>query len=86
MMRFGYYSAVQGPTRRHVDPAEWAYWIGGRPAAKALTGPFGDVTIRQGEVRDGGSFRRRARRFASWISIFRQRAHQERRWQEFLAA
>jgi putative spermidine/putrescine transport system substrate-binding protein len=86
MMRFGYYSAVQGPTRRHVDPAEWAYWIGGRPAAKALPGPFGDVTIRQGEVRDGGSFRRRARRFASWISIFRQRAHQERRWQEFLAA
>jgi len=36
MMRLGYYNAVQATSRRFVDPAEWDYWIAGKPAAKAL--------------------------------------------------
>jgi putative spermidine/putrescine transport system substrate-binding protein len=83
MMRLGYYNAVQGTSRRFVAPAEWDYWIEGKPAAKNLPGAFGDVTIRKGQVRDGGSFARRACRYASWNSIFRTHAYQERRWQDF---
>jgi putative spermidine/putrescine transport system substrate-binding protein len=86
MMRGGYYSAVQATSRTFVDPAEWAYWVEGKPAAKNLPGPFGDVTIRKGQVRDGGSLARRARKFASWNSIFRERAYQAQRWYEFRAA
>ena len=44
MMRLGYYLAVQATSRSFVDPAEWDYWIGGKPAAKDLPGAFGDVT------------------------------------------
>jgi putative spermidine/putrescine transport system substrate-binding protein len=86
MMRLGYYNAVQATSRRHVDPAEWDYWIEGKPAAKDLTGAFGDVTIRKGQARDGGSFARRACRYASWNSIFWEHAYQERRWHDFLTA
>ena len=86
MMRLGYYHAVQSTSRRFVDPAEWDYWLAGKPAAKDLPGAFGDITIRKGQVRDGGSFVRRACRYASWNSIFRERAYEERRWRDFLTA
>jgi putative spermidine/putrescine transport system substrate-binding protein len=85
-MRLGYYNAVQATTRRLVSPAEWDYWIDGKPAAGNLSGPFGDVTIRKGQVRDGGSFRRRVCRYACWNSVFREHAYQERRRHDFQAA
>lgn len=86
MMRLGYYNAVQATSRAFVDPAEWDYWIEGKPAAKDLPGAFGDVTIRKGQVRDGGSFSRRACKFASWNSVFREHVYQERRWHDFVTA
>ena len=86
MMRLGYYNAVQATSRRFVDPAEWDYWIEGKPAAKNLPGAFGDVTIRKGQVRDGGSFVRRACNYASWNSIFREHVYQEKRWHDFWTA
>jgi putative spermidine/putrescine transport system substrate-binding protein len=86
MMHAGLYTAVQSTSRRFVDPAEWDYWIEGKPAAKDLPGLFGDATIRRGQVRDGGSFAKRACRYASWNSVFRELRHQERRWQDFLTA
>jgi putative spermidine/putrescine transport system substrate-binding protein len=86
MTRLGYYNPVQETTRRFLDPAEWDYWIAGKPAPKNLPGAFGDITIRKGQVRDGGSFTRRARRYACWNSVFREHAYQERRWHEFRTA
>jgi putative spermidine/putrescine transport system substrate-binding protein len=86
MLRLGYYNGVQATSRRFVDPAEWDYWIAGKPAAKNLPGAFGDVTIRKGQVRDGGSFTRRACGYASWNSVFREHAYQERRWHDFRTA
>jgi putative spermidine/putrescine transport system substrate-binding protein len=85
-MRAGNYSAVQETSRGVVDPAEWDYWIEGKPAAKNLPGPFGDVTIRKGQVRDGGSFARRTCKYSSWNSLFREHAYQERRWHDFRTA
>ena len=86
MMRSGYYSAVQATSRSFVDSPEWDYWIDGKPAAKDLPGPFGDFTIRKGQVRDGGSFMRRACKYASWNSVFREQRYQERRWRDFRTA
>ena len=85
-LRLGYYSAVQARTRRYVDRADWDYWIAGKPAAKDLRDPFGDVTIRKGLVREGGSFARRVCRYACWNSLFRERKYQERRWHDFRTA
>jgi len=78
-MRLGYYSAVQATTRKFVDPAEWDYWIEGKPAARDLPGPFGDVTIRKGQIREGGSLARRVCKYSCWNSLFRERKYQERR-------
>jgi putative spermidine/putrescine transport system substrate-binding protein len=85
-MRVGYYNPVQKTTRPLVSPAEWDYWIAGKPAARDLPGAFGDVTIRKGQVRDGGPYSRRACRYACWNSVFREHAYQERRWHAFQTA
>jgi putative spermidine/putrescine transport system substrate-binding protein len=85
-MRIGYYNAVQSTTRRLVEPAEWDYWIEGKPAAKNLRDPFGNLAILKGQVREGGSFARRVCRYAVWNSVFREHAYQERRWHDFRTA
>src|SRR5262245_31288658 len=64
-------AAAARASRSFVDPAEWDYWIAGKPATKDLPAVFGEATIRKGAVRDGGAFARRACRFACWNSVFR---------------
>jgi putative spermidine/putrescine transport system substrate-binding protein len=88
MMRQGYYNAVQGTSRRFVEPFEWDYWIAGRPATKAIPNPFGEETagIKRGTVRDGGAFEERACRYATWNSFFNDNDQMVvDRWNEFLA-
>jgi putative spermidine/putrescine transport system substrate-binding protein len=83
-MKRGYYNAVQETSAKFVDPTEYAFWIQGKPATKDLPGPFGDISVHKGQVRDGGSFVRRACKFASWNSYFREHAYQIKRWNDFV--
>lgn len=86
MMRQGYYNAVMETSREFVAPAEWDYWIEGRPASQDLSGITGQVgDIRQGQVRDGGSFTDRACKYATWNSHFDESEYQIQRWNEFQA-
>jgi putative spermidine/putrescine transport system substrate-binding protein len=86
MMRQGYYNVVQETSRDHVDPDEWEFWIDGRPAPQTLDSPFGEASIQEGWVRDGGSFWQRACHFSSWNSLMDEQEYQVERWTEFLAA
>jgi putative spermidine/putrescine transport system substrate-binding protein len=86
MMRQGYYNVVQETSQEHVDPGEWEFWIEGNPAPEVLDSPFGEQSIKEGQVRDGGSFRDRVCKYLSWNSIMEERQYQVQRWNEFLAA
>jgi putative spermidine/putrescine transport system substrate-binding protein len=87
MMRQGYYNAVQETSRAFVEPAEWDYWIEGKPAATDLPGVRGTVgDIKKGQVRDGGSLAQRACRFVSWNSYADEQDHQVERWNDLLNA
>jgi putative spermidine/putrescine transport system substrate-binding protein len=87
MMRQGYYNSVQETSRQFVEPEEWDFWIEGAAAAKDLPGITGQVgDIKQGQVRDGGSFTDRACNYSSWNSYFEENEYQIQRWNEFLAA
>ncbi len=83
LLRQGWYNPVQETSRRFVTPGEWAYWVEGKPADRNYPGPFGDVSVRKNQTRDGGSFARRACRIASWNSWGRNEAHLLERWYEF---
>ena len=84
--RQGYYMSVPENVRAHLHADEWDYWYEGKPAARDLPDPFGGVAARQGEVRDGGSYRERFRNIAVWNSTMSENAYLTRRWEEFLAA
>ncbi|HSK16659.1 MAG TPA: extracellular solute-binding protein [Gaiellaceae bacterium] len=86
MMRQGYYNVVQETSREYVSEDEWNFWIDGQAAPEALDSPFGEESIAEGLVRDGGSFVDRACNYSSWNSLMDEQEHQVERWNEFLAA
>lgn len=86
MARQGYYMSVTERVRAHLSPAEWDYWYEGKPAAEDLKGPGGDVAVRAGETRNGGSYWQRMSNIAVWNSVMDQHPYLVRRWNEFLLA
>ena len=72
MMRQSFfYYAVQETSRAFVEPGEYAYWIEGAPADRDYPGPFGDVSIHKGDVREGASLAQQACRVAVWGRLAR---------------
>jgi putative spermidine/putrescine transport system substrate-binding protein len=66
---------------------EYDFWYNGARAARDLPGITGKVgDIKQGSVRDGGSFAARIGHYSSWNSYFTQAAYQVKRWNDFLSA
>lgn len=86
MARQGYYIAVPEPVRQHLSAAEWAYWYLGEPAGEDLSNPHGQVIVRAGEARNGGSYWDRMSRITVWNSTMDEHNYLVRRWQDFLRA
>jgi putative spermidine/putrescine transport system substrate-binding protein len=86
LARQGYYMSAREATRKRLSPAEWDYWYEGKPAREDLPDPFGEICVRAGEVRDGGSYRERMSRVRVWNTIMDDHNYLARRWQEFLDA
>lgn len=87
LLREGYYNAVQATSRRFMTaPGEYAYWTEGRSADNAYPDPYGNKSVEKGQIRDGGSFERRACRISSWNSTPRQEQYFLNRWKEFLSS
>ncbi|MBU2358212.1 MAG: extracellular solute-binding protein [Alphaproteobacteria bacterium] len=85
MARQGYYISVPDRIRAHLDPDEWDYWYGGKPAARDLPDPQGRTAIRAGEIRSGGSYRTRSNHIAVWNSTMDEHNFLVRRWTEIIA-
>ncbi len=86
MARQGYYMSALEPARRHLSADEWGYWYEGQPARCDLTDPDGQVVVRSGERRDGGSYWQRMGNVAVWNSFMDEHNYLVRRWNEFLRA
>ena len=84
--RQGYYMSTPETTRKNLDPAEWDYWYDGKPAAKDLSDPFGNLIVTKGDVRDGGSYWTRFKKIAVWNSLMDENQYLVKRWTEFLSA
>jgi putative spermidine/putrescine transport system substrate-binding protein len=96
IMRQGYYIAngkkLLGWIRTKgkdfgYDAAEFDFWYNGKPAAKDLPGITGQVgDIKKGQVRDGGSFLTRSKKYATWNSFFTNNVYQVKKVNDFLSA
>ena len=84
MARQGYYISVVEPLRDTLTEAEWLYWYDGKPAPEDLRGLSGQVVVRRGESREGGTYNDRVSRVAVWSTIMPEHNYLARRWREFL--
>jgi putative spermidine/putrescine transport system substrate-binding protein len=65
---------------------EYDFWYNGKPAARDLPGITGRVgDIKKGQVRDGGSFVKRACKYTAWNSFYTQNVYQVKKFNEFLS-
>ena len=84
----GYYNAVIDASHQGLGAGspEDAYWLQGAPASKVLNDPFGNPTIKVGDVRDGGSYEARCSNFNTWNSHMDESDYVQQKWQEFKSA
>lgn len=83
MARQGYYNSTPRRTRAHLRPEEWDYWYEGQIARTDLCGPSGQVAVRAGARRPGGSYAERARRIAVWNTVMDEYNYSARAWDRF---
>jgi putative spermidine/putrescine transport system substrate-binding protein len=82
----GYYHPIPDNVKKHLSAAEWDYWYMGKPAAEALSDPWGNPLVEPGEIRDGGSYETRFSNIAVWNSLMKENDYLVKRWAEFLSA
>ena len=84
--RQGYYISTPTLSRQHLTPEEWDYWYEGKPAAHDLKNTQGEVSIKRGEMRRGGSYERRFSNIAVWNTVMPTYEYSLIKWNEFLLA
>ena len=84
--RQGYYISNPQRSRSHLSEAEWDYWYEGKPATEDLVGTAGEVVVRRGAVRDGGSYEKRFSNIAVWNTVMPTYEYSLRLWNDFLSS
>jgi putative spermidine/putrescine transport system substrate-binding protein len=84
MARQGYYISNPARARDHLLPEEWDYWYEGAVAARDLAGPTGDVVVKAGSRRAGGTYTDRARQIVIWNTVMDEYNYAARAWDRFV--
>jgi len=84
MAKQGYYISNPERSRAYLSEAEWDYWYAGKAAREDLLDADGQLLIRQGELRDGGSYEQRMSHIAVWNSVMDEHNYLVRCWHDFL--
>ena len=84
--RQGYYISNPDRSRDFMTRSEWDYWYEGKPAAEPLRGTDGRISVKEGDVRTGGSYLNRFNHVAVWNTVMDNYEHTLAKWNEFLLA
>ena len=84
--RQGYYISVPQRAKKFMSQAEWDYWYEGKAAAEDLPGTDGEIAVRAGSLRTGGSYLKRFSNVAVWNTVMDTYEYSLTRWYEFLNA
>lgn len=84
--RQGYYIANPQRSAEYLQPNEWDYWYNGKAASQPLKGTDGNVSVRQGEVRTGGSYIDRFSNVAVWNTAMPSYDYSLQKWYEFISS
>lgn len=84
--RQGYYISNPKRSKPLMSSEEWDYWYEGKPARSDLKGTDGLVSVKKGEVRDGGSYIKRFSNIAVWNTVMDNYDYSLEKWYELLNA
>ncbi len=82
--RQGYYISNAERSRDLLDKTEWDFWYEGKAAQKPLKGTDGRVSVKTGQVRNGGSYTKRFSNIAVWNTVMDNYDYSLDKWYEFL--
>ena len=82
--RQGYYISNPERSQELIPKHEWDYWYEGKPAIQDLKGTDGKISVKKGEVRDGGSYQKRFSNIAVWNTVMDNYDYSLDKWYEFL--
>jgi len=84
--RQGYYISNPERSKPFMSNSEWDYWYEGKIATEDLRGTDGKISVRQGDMRRGGSYIKRFENIAVWNSVMDTYEYTLSKWNEFLLA
>ena len=82
--RQGYYISTPHLSKPHLSVDEWRYWYSGLATRVDLKNTDGKISIRPGEVRNGGSYEERFSNVAVWNTVMDTYEYSLTKWNEFL--
>lgn len=82
--RQGYYISNPQRSKPLLSQGEWDYWYDGKPAVQPLLNTDGQVAVRAGDVRNGGSYENRFGNVAVWNTVMDSYEYSLPHWHEFI--
>tara|TARA_B110000858_G_scaffold193601_1_gene246474 strand:+ start:26994 stop:28280 length:1287 start_codon:yes stop_codon:yes gene_type:complete len=84
--RQGYYISNPERSRPLLSANEWGYWYDGAESSQDLRGTDGNIAVKAGAKRRGGSYSERLSNIAIWNTVMDNYDYSVDRWYEFLRA
>lgn len=84
--RQGYYISNPQRSAEYLSRAEWDYWYRGMPATEPLHGTDGNIAVKKGEQRTGGSYEQRLSNVAVWNTVMSTYEYSLQKWYEFITS
>jgi putative spermidine/putrescine transport system substrate-binding protein len=84
--RQGYYISNPERSKQYLSDDEWDYWYQGKAAADNLRGTDGNISVKKGEIRTGGSYQKRFSNVAVWNTVMPTYEYSLQKWYEFISS
>lgn len=82
--RQGYYISTPKLSKKFLSEDEWNYWYQGNKTQNNLKNTFGEISVKAGEARTGGSYEKRFSNVAVWNTVMDTYEYSLLKWNEFL--
>ena len=83
--RQGYYISNPQRSKLLLSQAEWDYWYGGKATNIDLLNTNGDVAVKAGGQRNGGSYHKRFSNVAVWNTVMPTYDYSLQKWYELIS-
>jgi putative spermidine/putrescine transport system substrate-binding protein len=83
--RQGYYISNPQRSQEYLSQSEWNYWYKGQTTQDVLKGTDGNIAVRAGEARTGGSYEQRLSNVAVWNTVMPTYDYSLQKWYEFIS-